>query len=57
VLNVDRDASPEEIKNSYKKLANKYHPDKVLHLGEEFKKMAEERFKEIQETYRELIPK
>ena len=57
VLNVDRDASPEEIKNSYKKLANKYHPDKVLHLGEEFKKMAEERFKEIQEAYRELIPK
>ena len=57
VLNVDRDASPEEIKNAYKQLANKYHPDKVLHLGEEFKKMAEERFKEIQEAYRELIPK
>ena len=48
---------PEEIKNAYKQLANKYHPDKVLHLGEEFKKMAEERFKEIQEAYRELIPK
>jgi len=57
VLNVDRDASPEEIKNAYKQLANKYHPDKVLHLGEELKKMAEERFKEIQEAYRELIPK
>ncbi len=57
VLNVDRDASPEEIKNAYKQLANRYHPDKVLHLGEEFKKMAEERFKEIQEAYRELIPK
>jgi DnaJ like chaperone protein len=57
VLNVDRDASPEEIKNAYKQLAGKYHPDKVLHLGEEFKKLAEERFKEIQEAYRELIPK
>ena len=57
VLDVSRDASPEEIKKAYKKLANKYHPDKVLHLGEEFRKLAEERFKEIQEAYRELMPK
>ena len=57
VLDVSRDASPEEIKKAYKQLANKYHPDKVLHLGEEFRKLAEERFKEIQEAYRELMPK
>jgi len=57
VLNVPRDASSEEIKKAYKQLANKYHPDKVLHLGDEFKKLAEERFKEIQEAYRELMPK
>ncbi|MGD2028342.1 MAG: DnaJ domain-containing protein [Desulfobacterales bacterium] len=57
VLNVPRNASQEEIKKAYKQLANKYHPDKVLHLGDEFKKMAEERFKEIQEAYRELTSK
>ncbi|MGB2929539.1 MAG: DnaJ domain-containing protein [Desulfobacterales bacterium] len=57
VLNIPRNASREEIKKAYKQLANKYHPDKVLHLGDEFKKLAEERFKEIQEAYRELSSK
>ena len=47
-------ASQDEIKAAYKKLADKYHPDKVEHLGEEFKALAEERFKEIQEAYEKL---
>ena len=57
VLNIPRNASPEDIKKAYRELANKYHPDKVLHLGEEFKKLAEKRFKEIEEAYRKLMPK
>ncbi len=57
VLNVTRNASPEEIKNAYRKLVNKYHPDKVFHLGEEFRELAEKRFKEIEAAYRKLIPK
>ena len=57
VLQVERDASSEEIKRAYRKLANKYHPDKIQHLGEEFCKLAEKRFKEIEEAYRELTSK
>jgi hypothetical protein len=57
VLNVPKDASQEEIKKAYRELANKYHPDKVHHLGDEFRELAEKRFKEIEEAYRELIPK
>jgi len=57
VLNIPKDASPEEIKKAYRELANKYHPDKVHHLGDEFRELAEQRFKEIEEAYRELIPK
>lgn len=57
VLNVARNASPEEIKQAYRKLAGKYHPDKIQHLGEEFRKLAEDRFKEIEEAYRELTSK
>lgn len=57
VLNVPRGASPEEIKKAYRELANKYHPDKVLHLGEEFRELAEKRFKEIEEAYRKLMQK
>nr|MBC8362622.1 DnaJ domain-containing protein [Candidatus Desulfatibia profunda] len=54
VLNIERNASPEEIKQAYRKLANQYHPDKVQHLGEEFRKLAEKRFKEIEAAYRQL---
>jgi DnaJ like chaperone protein len=57
VLGVDRDASPEEIKQAFRNLANKYHPDKVSHMGDEFRELAEKRFKEIQEAYQEIMPK
>jgi hypothetical protein len=57
VLQISRGASQEEIKTAYKHLAGKYHPDKVLHLGEEFQSLAEERFKEIQAAYQKLTAK
>lgn len=57
VLGVDRNASTDEVKKAYRQLASKYHPDKVLHLGEEFRELAEKRFKEIQEAFRELTSK
>jgi len=40
-----------EIKQAYRKLSMKYHPDKVAHLGEEFKGVAEEKMKEINAAY------
>jgi uncharacterized membrane protein YkvA (DUF1232 family) len=54
VLGIDRSASIEEIKHAYRELAVKYHPDKLEHLGDEFKVLAEMRFKEIQQAYQEL---
>jgi DnaJ-domain-containing protein 1 len=54
VLNIDRTASAEEIKRAYRRLAGQYHPDKVQHLGEEFRELAEKRFKEIEEAYRKI---
>ena len=55
VLGIGRDASDEDIQKAYKALANKYHPDKVQHLGEEFRELAEKRFKEIQRSYQILM--
>jgi DnaJ like chaperone protein len=55
VLGVDRTASAETIKKAYRELVNKFHPDKVDHLGEEFKTLAEKRFKQIQQAYQSIL--
>jgi DnaJ like chaperone protein len=54
VLGVARGASSDEIKSAYRRLAAKYHPDKVSHLGAEFRELADRKFKEIQEAYQKL---
>jgi len=54
ILGVAPGASQEDIKQAYRRLAGKYHPDKVAHLGDEFRTLAEKRFKEIQEAYEKL---
>jgi len=48
-LGVPKDAKPDEIKKSYRKLARKYHPDANADGTDRAK--AEERFKEISEAY------
>ncbi|MGM5469246.1 TerB family tellurite resistance protein [Flavobacteriaceae bacterium LMO-SS05] len=54
ILEITKEATPEEIKTAYRKMAKKYHPDKVIHLGEEYQKGAEEKFKQVQEAYEQL---
>ena len=54
ILEVDRNASQDEIKRAYRRLAMKYHPDKVEGMGEEVKKNAEAQFREINEAYETL---
>lgn len=51
VLGLESGADMDTIKKSYRQLSMKYHPDKVAHLGDEFKNVAEEKMKEINAAY------
>lgn len=55
ILGVRRDATPEEIHAAYRLAAQQYHPDKVAHLGEEFRELAQQKFVEIHNAYNILI--
>jgi DnaJ-domain-containing protein 1 len=52
VLGVAPAASFEEIKKAYRAKISSYHPDRVASLASEFKQLAEERSKLINEAYR-----
>lgn len=54
ILGIPRGATQSEIKKAYRELAAKYHPDKVNHLGDEFKELAHKKFVKIQKAYQML---
>ena len=51
ILEIDPSASNDEGKKAYRKMAIKYHPDKVATLGEDVQKAAEEKFKAVNQAY------
>ena len=51
VLGIKPGASPAEIHAAYREAAQKFHPDKVSHLGEDFQDLAQKKFVEIQRAY------
>ena len=54
ILEIDKSATNDEIKLAYRKMAKKYHPDKLQHLGEEHVKGAEEKFKQVSKAYEQI---
>ena len=51
ILEISPDATNDEVKKAYRKMAVKYHPDKVATLGEDVQKAAEEKFKAVNQAY------
>jgi DnaJ like chaperone protein len=51
ILEIDPSSSNEDVKKAYRRMAMKYHPDKVSHLGDDFRKSADEKFKKVNEAY------
>ena len=54
ILEIDKNATVDEIKKAYRRMAVKYHPDKVTHMGEEYKSAAKEKFQKVQEAYENI---
>jgi len=54
ILEIEHAATDDEVRKAYRRMAMKYHPDKVSHLGEEFRKTADEKFKNVNEAYRKI---
>ncbi|SFD84899.1 TerB family tellurite resistance protein [Thermophagus xiamenensis] len=51
VLEISPSASDDEVKKAYRKMALRFHPDRVSHLGPEFQKSANEKFAKVNEAY------
>ncbi len=54
ILETDPSATDGEVKKAYRRMARKYHPDTVSHLGEDFRVVANEKFKKVNEAYENI---
>jgi DnaJ like chaperone protein len=54
ILEIVSTASDEEVKKAYRKMAMKYHPDKVATMGEDIKRAAHEKFQKLNSAYEKI---
>lgn len=54
VLEINESASDDEVKKAYRSMAVRFHPDKVEHLGDDFKKSANEKFQKMNEAFEKI---
>jgi DnaJ like chaperone protein len=54
ILEIEPTASNEELKKAYRRMAMKFHPDKVSHLGDDFQKAAKDKFQMVNQAYENI---
>jgi len=54
ILEIDKQATDDEVKKAYRKMAVKYHPDKVSHMGDEYKDSAKQKFQNMKDAYDQI---
>jgi DnaJ like chaperone protein len=54
ILEIEPGASDEEVKKAYRRMAMKYHPDKLATMGEEFQQAGQEKFRKVNEAYQAI---
>jgi len=54
ILEITPKASIPEIKKAYREMVKKYHPDKLQHMDEVYRKGAEDKFRKVQEAYEQI---
>ena len=54
VLEIDSSATDDEVKKAYRRMAMKYHPDKVTDAAAEMRERATEKFRAVKEAYEHI---
>lgn len=54
ILEIEKTATDAEVKKAFRTMAKKYHPDKLQHMDEAYRKGAEEKFRKVQEAYEHI---
>ncbi len=55
ILGITKDATDTEVKKAYRKMAVKYHPDKLIGVSDDIKNLAEEKFLVVKESYEQIM--
>ncbi|MCT4622346.1 MAG: TerB family tellurite resistance protein, partial [Schleiferiaceae bacterium] len=51
ILEITQQATDDEVKKAYRKMAKKYHPDRLVDMGADVQAAAQEKFHKVQEAY------
>ena len=55
ILGLTKNATDADVKKAYRKMAVKYHPDKLIGVSEDIKNLAEEKFLAVKEAYEQIM--